>query len=337
MLYSLKEKGAEDNIPCSFAIYQPYKIMLEKLLTQEQLSKYSCPISRGYFDHYSVLWRSTSFDGVYLWRHPNRTHYYETLVSIVGHTPQWTDLTDRNLRLFVETVSERLCANSARTICAELKAIINEFRYEEDIPSQKYAKILTIAPEDSEAVYLSRKELQRIRSYNPLSPKEKVVKSIFLIQAFTGARRSDAERLSMANVNLGTNTLHYTSQKTHKSVECPFHAWLTEFLPQNVEEMSQRIKVGQVDFNHTLRFICRCCAINSPVTIFRHGKESTLPKWRFVSSHTARRSYATNLMLWGADINLIAKLMGHTDVQMTMRYIKDSPRIPKRVLDFFKS
>lgn len=311
--------------------------MLEKVLSQEQLSKYSCPISRGYFAHYSVAWRTTSFDGVYLWRHPNRTHYYEILMSIVGHTPQWSDLTDRNLRLFVESVTECLCANSARTICAELKAIINEYRNEEDIPSLKFAKILTVSPEASEAVYLSRKELQRIRSYNPLTPKEEVVKSIFLIQAFTGARRSDAERLSMANVNPDTNTIHYTSQKTRKSVECPFPTWLSELLPLNAEDILKRVKVDQVNFNHILRFICRCCAINSPVTIFRRGKESTLPKWRFISSHTARRSYATNLMLWGADVNLIAKLMGHSDVQMTMRYIKDSPRIPKRVLDFFRN
>lgn len=310
---------------------------MKEKLTREQLSKYSCPVSRGYFDHYSVLWRTTSFDGVYLWRHPNRTRYYEILMSIVGRTPQWSDITDRNLRLFVETITENLCANSARTICAELKAIINEFHGEENIPSQKYAKILTVTPEASEAVYLSRKELQRIYTYLPFTPKEQAVKSVFLIQALTGARRGDAERLTMANVNHDTNTIHYTAQKTHRTVECPLHDWLPEFLPKNTEELSRRTKLYQADFNRILRFICRLCAINVPVTIFRHGKESTLPKWKFVSSHTARRSYATNLMLWGADINLIAKLMGHTNVQMTMRYIKDSPGIPEGVLDFFRT
>lgn len=117
---------------------------MKEKLTREQLSKYSCPVSRGYFDHYSVLWRTTSFDGVYLWRHPNRTRYFEILMDVVGHVPQWSDITDRNLRLFVETITENLCANSARSICAELKAIINEFHGEENIPSQKYAKILTV-------------------------------------------------------------------------------------------------------------------------------------------------------------------------------------------------
>lgn len=310
--------------------------MKEKKLTQEQKLKYHCAITRGYFDHYSLLWRTTAFDGVYLWRYPNRTRYFETLKDIVGHIPQWSDITDRNLRIFVETIREHLCANSARTVCAELKAIINEFHGEENIPSQKYAKILTVTPEASEAVYLSRKELQRIYTYLPFTLKEQTVKSIFLIQALTGARRSDAERLTMANVNPDTHTIHYTAQKTHRSVECPLHDWLPEFLPKTTEELSLRKKLYQADFNRTLRFICRLCAINAPVTIFRHGKESTLPKWKFVSSHTARRSYATNLMLWGADINLIAKLMGHSNVQMTMRYIKDSPDIPERILDFFR-
>lgn len=43
--------------------------------------------------------------------------------------------------------------------------------------------------------------------------------------------------------------------------------------------------------------------------------------WKFISSHTARRSFATNLYLRGGDLYMISKLMGHSSVTMTEGYI----------------
>lgn len=304
-------------------------------LTDEQKEKYKWAISRGYFKNYSLAWRTTSFDGVWLWKYPKRVGQYELFMSIVGHTPDWSDITDRNLRIYVETLSETLCPNSVKTLCAELKAIINERIDEEDIPSKRYAKILTIAKEDSEAVYLSNKELQRIREYEPKSDIEKAVRDVFMIEALTGARHCDSERLTMTNVNTETKTIHYTSQKTRKSVDEPFHSWLVDYLPKDADELAKRPKLGQYSFNRALRRICKNVGITKTMTIYRRGCEETAPKWQFVASHTARRSYATNLMLWGAELGLISSFMGHSSVQMTSHYIKDTPNIPAKVLQFF--
>lgn len=125
-------------------------------LTEEQKEKYRNVMAKGYFDDYSLAWRTSTLAGVWLWKHPNRIAQYELFMSIVGGTPAWSDITDRNLRLFVEMLADTLCANSKKTVCAELKAIINEYATEGNIPSRQYAKILTIARDASEAVYLSR-------------------------------------------------------------------------------------------------------------------------------------------------------------------------------------
>lgn len=55
--------------------------------------------------------------------------------------------------------------------------------------------------------------------------------------------------------------------------------------------------------------------------IFRKGKYEVGEKWKFVASHTARRSFATNLAELDVPLVQIAKRMGHNDVKMTMRYI----------------
>jgi len=48
--------------------------------------------------------------------------------------------------------------------------------------------------------------------------------------------------------------------------------------------------------------------------VFRRGKETTDEKWKFIS-------FATNLSDLGTTIQDVAKMMGHTDIKTTMRYI----------------
>ena len=55
--------------------------------------------------------------------------------------------------------------------------------------------------------------------------------------------------------------------------------------------------------------------------IFRKGRYETGQKWEFIASHTARRSFATNLALLNVPILQIAKRMGHSDIKQSYRYV----------------
>ena len=63
-------------------------------------------------------------------------------------------------------------------------------------------------------------------------------------------------------------------------------------------------------------------------------------KYRFVSSHTGRRSFATNLSKKGVPLEQIAVMMGHTsngmpNIQMTQRYIVGKTEIDSNTLRLF--
>lgn len=50
------------------------------------------------------------------------------------------------------------------------------------------------------------------------------------------------------------------------------------------------------------------------------------------SSHTGRRSFATQLIENGADIKAVSTLMGHSSINMTAKYVEDNPhRLQKMV------
>ncbi|MCB0653995.1 MAG: tyrosine-type recombinase/integrase [Saprospiraceae bacterium] len=48
------------------------------------------------------------------------------------------------------------------------------------------------------------------------------------------------------------------------------------------------------------------------------------PKWKFVTTHTARRSAATNLALQNVNIKIIADLGGWTDIRTLRSYLRAS-------------
>ena len=79
-------------------------------------------------------------------------------------------------------------------------------------------------------------------------------------------------------------------------------------------------------FNENLKELGRLAEIDSEVIIKenRGGKVTSIKykKYQLIKSHTARRSFATNLYLKGTPTISIMKLTGHTTEANFMKYIK---------------
>ena len=89
-------------------------------------------------------------------------------------------------------------------------------------------------------------------------------------------------------------------------------------------------------FNKTIRSICKKCGINETTQIFHKGEDIIGEKWQFVTSHTARKSFATNVYLRCRDIFLVSKYMGHSSVDMTATYIMSVGDAPEEVKQYFE-
>jgi len=304
-------------------------------LRWEQKKKYMTAIRHGYFDNYEDdprKWKH-SLVGTIIWKHPQRCRTVERLADIAGHEPTWEDMTDDNLRDFADELQESVAASSARTMCAELKAILNANRRK--IPSENYADILTLKNEASQAVYLTRSEMQRIASYVPESDIERAVKRNFMVEFLTGARKCDAEELNLSHCDIETGTLSYVPKKTPGivvTVPVDERMRLRDYLA----DVKKREMWPDV-FNDCIRSICRKCGIDTMCTIQRRGEPVTAPKWQLVSSHTARRSFATNLYLAGVSLEDIAMLMGHgKNIETTKRYVCADRKLTSSLIAYFR-
>ena len=304
-------------------------------LSWENKRRLRSAIRYGYLDNYEDnprAWKH-SLVGSLLWKNPRRCTTINRLKEIVGHTPEWEDLTDDVLRDFVEETCDAITTSSARTVCAELKAVINQNKRK--VPSCDYAEILSVKTEASQAVYLTRDEISRIMEYNAIGWIEAAVKRDFLIGCLTGARICDAQRLTTHNCDIDTGMLSYVPQKTPGiivTVPVDERMNLRSILAVNAPR-NPTLAV----FNKALREICEACNIDTLCTVRRRGKSETGWKWQFVSSHTARRSFATNLYLAGVSLEDVAMLMGHgTNIETTKRYICAERKISSNVLAYFQ-
>lgn len=304
-------------------------------LSWEQKVKFRAAIEYGYLDHYEDNpreWRH-SLVGSLIMRYPQRCATLNRLRDIIGHEPTWEDIDDDVLHDFVDETQESMARSSARTICAELKAVLNRNRRK--IPSADFSRILSVKGEASQHVYLNREEIQLFAAYKAVTDLEHYVKRIFLVQLLTGARRSDAERLAISNCDEATGMLSYVPRKTPGivvTVPVDERLHLREHLVN-----ARRRQTDTDTFNDTVRRICRECHIDTPCTIRRRGSDVTAPKHELVTSHTARRSFATNLYLAGISLEDIAMMMGHgKNIETTKRYICAERPFTRVIQAYFK-
>ena len=243
----------------------------------------------------------------------------------------WQDLTKANLNDFRDHVTERVAQSTARTYFAVFKAILK--RYEDDVDFCKdYANILKAKIEKPVKTFLTMKDLERLERVEVYNPNEQYVLDEFLIGAYTGMRISDAREISMENMSDGC--ISYTSIKTGVHAVVP--------MKTGIAERIERVQANEGDmplmtYNRIIRRLCERAGITERVKIFKAGEHKKGQKWQYVSSHTARHSFATNLAILGLPILDIAKLMGHQNIQTTTRYIvKTQAEISEKALKYFR-
>ena len=243
----------------------------------------------------------------------------------------WEDLTRANLNDFRDHVAERVAQSTARTYFAVFKAILK--RYEDDAPICKdYAEILKAKNEKPVKTFLTVKELERLEQVQVKKPNEQIVLDEFLIGAYTGMRISDAREIS--EENMANGCISYVSIKTGVHAVVPMKAGIAERI-RRVQANESEMPLAS--YNKIIRRLCKRAGITERVKVFKAGEHDKGEKWEFVSSHTARQSFCTNLSILGVPIIEISKLAGHTSTAMTERYIvKTNVNLCDRALKYFK-
>ncbi|MCB0633025.1 MAG: site-specific integrase [Saprospiraceae bacterium] len=183
-------------------------------------------------------------------------------------------------------------------------------------------------------IYLTTDEIDQLEqldlSDQPYLQRER---DRFLLSYWFLMRFSDVIRVNKAmlfSLN-GKRFLRYQSVKTNVETNLPVKEKAMSLMELYGFDFSFS---GNVQANRELKTIAAMAGINAPT--FQEGRKG--PKSSFVTTHTARRSAATNLYLDGVSLKMIADLGGWTDLQSLRTYLRASGLDTAQVavdLDFF--
>lgn len=191
-------------------------------------------------------------------------------------------------------------------------------------PVDNTYKEVTIAEEEVGAVFLSMTEITRIYYFRGLTKPQEEVRDHFIIGCMTGLRYSDYSRLKESNFDVDTNTIRIKTKKTGVVVQVPMHRFVREILRKYNYDLPKPRCVQY--FNKAVKNICEKVGLDEPVlwerTVGTDVISKKKKKWEMISSHTARRSFATNMFLQGIPTYRIMMITGHKSEESFFKYIR---------------
>lgn len=181
--------------------------------------------------------------------------------------------------------------------------------------------------EESDTVYLTIDELQKIECLDlSASPRLEKVKNLFLIGCYTGLRFSDFTQIKPENIVSNNTIIKIRTKKTSNRVSIPLHHTVRQILKKYNNKLPKAYT--NQTMNNYLKEVVSLAGIKELIqtTITKGGKveKNVLPKYKLVSTHTARRSFATNLYLAGVPTISIMKITGHKTEKSFLTYIRVS-------------
>ena len=173
-------------------------------------------------------------------------------------------------------------------------------------------------------IALTENEFRLLLDYEPLTPKLKKVKSLFLLQIYLGVRVSDLLNIKPANIDFDNNLMHIHQIKTNEYLTIPIHNLIKEILEQFPDRTIP--KISSQRYNDYIKELCRNAGIDQPILLHKlYGKkkiEEVKPKWQLISSHTARRTFITLSLKRGILPEYVMKVSGHKSRRSFEKYIR---------------
>ena len=182
---------------------------------------------------------------------------------------------------------------------------------------------VNVPTEQSQEIYLNPDELKKIRDLPLKRENVKVIRDLFLIGCYMGFRHSDYSKLTKDNI-AGKHIVRKT-RKTGEVVQVPIHPVVRAILDSRNGEFPKPRDTIQ-NFNGAVKNICKRAGIADEIlwerTVGKKIIRRRMKKYELVSSHTTRRSFATNAYLAGVSPARIMLITGHRSEESLFNYIR---------------
>lgn len=221
-------------------------------------------------------------------------------------------------------------------IIKTLKTFMN-WSYNKEYHDNLKFKKFKAREDETEIIYLTMEELMKLYNHEFKSEKHSKVRDVYCFNCFCGLRISDTSALRPSNISNDAITL--TIKKTRaNNTRIPLNKFSKAILEKYKGTIHEPLPViSQQKFNKYIKECCEKVKINTPITITRYiGQkriDTTKPKWKFITSHTARKTFVTNSLVLGMKEMVVRNITGHKKEESFRRYVKIAEDLKRSEMD----
>lgn len=266
--------------------YKSYRQTLIKLEMYSKVNK--TPITFNSFDKKFVNLFSTFLEEYYDHQQNSLSKHFKNLKTYL-----------------IEAVNRGLISNS--------NFIIKDFCY---------------PTEETTAIYLTEKELQKMFDADLSGNRTmELARDIFLIGCYIGQRVSDYNGLTENDIITlkGVKYFKIRQSKTKTDVLCPITKEISEIMSLRYNNLPPN-KLNEPDINENIKELGRSLGFTKKIKceFTKGGKKviEMIPKHDLIMTHTARRSFCTNMYLKKMPVFDIMLFSGHKTEKEFYKYIR---------------
>jgi integrase len=226
------------------------------------------------------------------------------------------------------TNEKKYSKNYIGTVIQKLKTVMGYAFDEEKHTNREYKKnYFSKVTEVINHPYLNEEELLKIEKLVLEDEELNTARDIFLIGCNTGLRIGDLlDFIKKPNIISEDNTelILLSQNKTSRDVAIPVNSAVKRILDKRDGRLPNYLHQNII--NQHLKSICKRAKIIDNYSYFRTEGgvevEHSEPKYKFICTHTARRSFCTNAYYSGMPPHDIMAISGHKTEKIFFNYIK---------------
>jgi integrase len=216
---------------------------------------------------------------------------------------------------------KELSDNTIASRVAKLKTFLRWAQENNYHDNEAYKKFKYLERE-VDSVSLTWEELQKLKNYQG-ARHESEVRDLFLIGCLSGQRYSDYSVFNKSDLLNGF--IEKRAKKTFEKSYIPINKNALPYLLKLMERYEWNLPlIDATDFNVTIREVCRKCKITNDFKKQRKSGKKVIeliePKYKFISSHTARRTFITISLNKGINPMIVMKQTGITKLETLKTY-----------------
>ena len=251
--------------------------------------------------------------------------YFESFENQIGRKIMFHDVNHKFGEVFKKFLSEQdITKNTISAIVKKFKAVLG-FAFRDGI-SLYNGSGLQAPTEKTTKIYLTKSELQKMKQAKLTDGQEKVL-DVFLVQCFTGMRYSTLLKFLKSPIAYiheyeSDSYIDIVADKTDEQCVIP----LSTVVIETITKYGGVMPIYSEEYvNKTLKVIGKESGIDTliPIRITKGGtlKESLVPKYTQISTHSARRTLISLLKQEkGVESKQIIGVTGHTSEKQMESY-----------------